>query len=39
MRKGRYEELTVKDSSNFNKGNIDYEGILKGKRTRLFLLL
>ena len=24
--------LTIKDSSNFNKGNVDYDGILNGKR-------
>ena len=23
--------LTIKDSSNFNKGNVDYDGILNGK--------
>ena len=23
--------LTIKDSSNFNKGNVDYDGILIGK--------
>ena len=24
--------LTIKDSSNFNKGNVHYEGILNGKK-------
>ena len=24
--------LTIKDSSNFNKGNVDYHGILNGKK-------
>ena len=24
--------LTIKDSSNFNKGNVHYEGILNGKQ-------
>ena len=24
--------LTIKDSSNFNKGNVDYDGILNGKK-------
>ena len=23
--------LTIKDSTNFNKGNVDYDGILNGK--------
>ena len=23
--------LTIKESSNFNKGNVDYDGILNGK--------
>ena len=30
--------LTTKDSPNFNKGNVHYEGILNGKK-RLVLLL
>ena len=24
--------LIIKDSSNFNKGNVDYDGILNGKK-------
>ena len=36
MKKSKFEEKSklwgkFKDSSNFNKGNIDYEGILNGK--------
>ena len=44
MKKVRFEEKSklwgkFKDSSNFNKANVHYEGIPNGKKARLVLLL
>ena len=43
MKKARFEEKSklrgnYKDSSNFNKGHVHYEGILNGKRKISFVI-